>query len=187
LIDYITSLPLVPSHSSLDDGDQAADGEGTDSQGEQAGQVMRHTIDFMIEVDRAWRLVLKGNAYVMEGTGNTGRAVRVDYAGTVGQTERSVLYLLHCPWARANDISIRLRSIVMTGRAKVLAWARSYGSFPGATFGGADTHTPKRAQSAETGDWETEVLGMWNGILDTLSRTDSHEDEDIDILDPDEV
>jgi hypothetical protein len=73
----------------------------------------------------------------------------------------------------------------MTGRAKVLAWARSYGSFPGATFGGDGTHTPKR-EIAETGDWETEVMGMWNGILDTLSRTDSHEDEDVDNLDPDE-
>lgn len=81
------------------------------------------------------------------------------------------------------DCRIRLRSIVMTGRAKILAWARSYGSFPGAALGSNGAQTPTRAVSV-AGDWETEIMGMWNGILDSLSRAEGDEDEDE--LDPEE-
>jgi hypothetical protein len=40
----------------------------------------------------------------------------------------------------------------------------------------------------EVGDWETEVMGMWNGILDMLSRTDGSEEQDeLDTLDLEEL
>jgi hypothetical protein len=72
----------------------------------------------------------------------------------------------------------------MTARAKILAWARSYGSFPGAAIGSNGTQTPTRA-SMQTGDWEMEIMGMWNGILDSLSRAEG-EAEEADELDPEE-
>lgn len=91
MLDYITSLPLLPPNSSTLDSETSDPENGdTVSQEEQAGEVMRTAIDFLNEVDRAWRVVLKGNAWVMDNTTSTGQAVRVDYAGTVGQTERSV-------------------------------------------------------------------------------------------------
>jgi hypothetical protein len=92
MINYITSLPLLPTKD-MDSYqvDNTAQGHVA-GQEEQAGQVMRDTIDFLHEVDRAWRTVLKGNAWVMgPEPGSIGRAVRVSYAGTVGQTERYVL------------------------------------------------------------------------------------------------
>jgi len=78
---------------------------------------------------------------------------------------------------------IRLRSIVMTGRAKILAWARTYGSFPGAALGSNGTQTPTRT-SIQAGDWETEIMGMWNRILDSLSRAEGEEEGDE--LDPED-
>jgi hypothetical protein len=172
MINYITSLPLLSDH------------EGVASREEQAGQVMQDTIDFLNEVDMAWRTVLRGNAWVVDPSNpESGKAVRVNYAGTVGQTERSVLILLKvmCVWA---DIRIRLRSIVMTGRAKILAWARSYGSFPGAALGSNGAQTPTR-NAIPTGDWEMEIMGLWNGILDSLSRAEG-EAEEADERDPED-
>lgn len=76
MINYITSLPLL-SH------------EYAGNHEDQAGQVMQDTIDFLNEVDNAWRTVLKGNAWVVDPSSpESGKAVRVNYAGTVGQTER---------------------------------------------------------------------------------------------------
>lgn len=49
---------------------------------------MRNVIDFLNEVDRAWRVVLKGQAWVMNERSGGGQALRVDYAGVVGQTEK---------------------------------------------------------------------------------------------------
>ena len=72
----------------------------------------------------------------------------------------------------------------MTARAKILAWARSYGSFPGAALGSNGAQTPTRA-SMQTGGWEMEIMGMWNGILDALSRVEG-EQEEADELDPEE-
>jgi len=93
MINYITSLPLVPTRDTSDDESEAQSHAQAAGQEEQAGQVMRDTIDFVNEVDRAWRTVLKGNAWVMGSEpGSNGRAVRVSYAGTVGQTERCVLH-----------------------------------------------------------------------------------------------
>lgn len=51
---------------------------------------MRDVIDFLNEVDRAWRVVLKGQGWVMDERTGVGQAVRVAYAGSVGQTERCV-------------------------------------------------------------------------------------------------
>jgi len=52
---------------------------------------MQDTIDFLNEVDNACRTVLRGNAWVVDPSQpESGKAMRVDYAGTVGQTERSV-------------------------------------------------------------------------------------------------
>jgi len=72
----------------------------------------------------------------------------------------------------------------MTARAKILAWARSYGSFPGAALSSNGAQTPTRA-SMQTGGWEMEIMGMWNGILDALSRVEG-EQEEADELDPEE-
>jgi hypothetical protein len=95
MIDYITSLPLLPPKSFRSDEQSQSEDEDDHStnQEEQAGQVMRDTIDFLNEVDRAWRTVLRGQAWVIDPSksSDSGRAVRVDYAGTVGQTERSFL------------------------------------------------------------------------------------------------
>jgi hypothetical protein len=78
MINYITSLPLLSQ-------------ENDSNQEEQAGQVMQDTIDYLNEVDNAWRTVLRGNAWVVDPSQpESGKAVRVDYAGTVGQTERLV-------------------------------------------------------------------------------------------------
>ena len=93
MINYITSLPLIPTRDTSDDESEAQSHAQAAGQEEQAGQVMRDTIDFLNEVDRAWRTVLKGNAWVMGSEpGSSGKAVRVSYAGTVGQTERYVLH-----------------------------------------------------------------------------------------------
>lgn len=48
---------------------------------------MRQTIDFLGKVDMAWRVVLRGNGWVV-GEDRMGVAVRVPYSGSVGQTER---------------------------------------------------------------------------------------------------
>jgi hypothetical protein len=56
---------------------------------------MQDTIDYLNEVDNAWRTVLRGNAWVVDPSQpESGKAVRVDYAGTVGQTERLVPLIL---------------------------------------------------------------------------------------------
>jgi hypothetical protein len=74
----------------------------------------------------------------------------------------------------------------MTGRAKILAWARSYGSFPGAAIGSNGAQTPTRASmSMQAGDWEMEIMGMWNGILDSLSRAEG-DGEEADEQDPED-
>lgn len=72
---YIASLPLVTPR-------------GDD---EEAGEVMRETIDFLHKVDHGWRVVLRGNGWVVDHDGK-GVAVRVPYSGSVGQTERYVLF-----------------------------------------------------------------------------------------------
>jgi hypothetical protein len=82
MINYITSLPLLSQ-------------ENVSNHEEQAGQVMQDTIDYLNEVDNAWRTVLRGNAWVVDPSQpESGEAVRVDYAGTVGQTERLVTHVL---------------------------------------------------------------------------------------------
>lgn len=68
---YITSLPLVTPR-------------GDD---EEAGEVMLENLDFLQKVDNGWRVVLRGNGWVVDQNGK-GVAVRVPYAGSVGQTER---------------------------------------------------------------------------------------------------
>jgi hypothetical protein len=93
MINYITSLPLLSQEH----------GHGSNHE-EQAGQVMQDTIDFLNEVDSSWRTVLRGNAWVVDSSQpGSGKAVRVDYAGTVGQTERSVC-LLH--WTTEEELII---------------------------------------------------------------------------------
>lgn len=67
----------------------------------------------------------------------------------------------------------------MSGRAKILAWARGYGSFPGSAIGVNGSSTPVHSIT-EVGDWETEVMGMWNGILDVLSGGDPDDIDDED-------
>jgi hypothetical protein len=86
---------------------------------------------------------------------------------------------------------IRLRSIIIAARAKMLAWARTYGQFRGASlpssskngavqnedstsrFGEADEVT---ADVGPGWEWENEILGMWNGILGVLADDEHGED-----------
>ena len=65
-------------------------------------------------------------------------------------------------------VRTRLRSIVVASREKMLAWARMYGDFPGSSLPG-EPDDPLTSTQLSAGDWETEILGMWNGILDVLS------------------
>lgn len=121
----------------------------------------------------------------------------MEFAGEVGLTERCAFHAIctssqvqhtsHHSGERVHDTDcrIRLRSIIISSRAKLLAWARSYGSFPGSIFtANGVTTSPRDTSSAD--QWETEVMGMWNGILDVLSRDtaaggrDADEDEDVD-------
>jgi hypothetical protein len=68
----------------------------------------------------------------------------------------------------------------------MLAWARTYGQFRGASlpsssqnedstsrFGEADEVT---ADVGPGWEWENEILGMWNGILGVLADDEHGED-----------
>ena len=70
---------------------------------------------------------------------------------------------------------IRLKSIILVGREKLLAWARSYGSFRGSRF--PDTGGPADEESDDQDDgegreWEDKILGMWNRTLEMLADHD---------------
>lgn len=39
--------------------------------------------------------------------------------------------------------------------------------------------TPERS-AAQLEDWETEIMGVWNGILDTLSGSGADDDDEDD-------
>ena len=55
---------------------------------------MRALLAFLNEVDRGWIAVLRGDGWSPPSeTGGMGKAVKVDFGGSVGATERSVLLL----------------------------------------------------------------------------------------------
>jgi hypothetical protein len=79
---------------------------------------------------------------------------------------------------------IRLRSIILSARAKMLAWARTYGQFRGSALPGQDgVDTPGEGSVGVAGgegevgpgwEWGHEILGMWNGSLELLSEEFHH-------------
>ena len=72
---------------------------------------------------------------------------------------------------------IRLRSIIIAGREKVLAFARTSGNFGWSSFpeedGEVDCDADHKADA-----WELEeILGMWNGTLEMLADHDFDRDD----------
>ncbi|WVQ73728.1 hypothetical protein IAR50_003308 [Cryptococcus sp. DSM 104548] len=177
---YISALPLIGGSDILrgdDDEDDAVVGEQDEQELEQkqAGRVLRAVLAFLKEVDRGWLAVLDGQAWSPPPSAHTrsdgtstgakdweatvflgGTPVKVSYAGQVDQTERT-----------------RLRSIILTGRSKMLAWARGYGSFPGSSLPGSAA-TPISLEGSDADDedeeWEMDILNMWNGTLEAVSQ-----------------
>ncbi|ODO06200.1 hypothetical protein L198_01432 [Cryptococcus wingfieldii CBS 7118] len=176
---YISALPLIGGSDILSDhkGDEETqEGEQEELEQMQAGRVLRAVLAFLKEVDRGWLAVLNGEAWspppsafarldeadsgeqdweknVLLG----GTPVKVSYAGQVDQTERT-----------------RLRSIILTGRSKMLAWARGYGSFPGSSLPGSAA-TPNSLKGSDAGEeedeeWEADILNMWNGTLEAVAQ-----------------
>ncbi|WVQ78759.1 hypothetical protein IAT38_000850 [Cryptococcus sp. DSM 104549] len=176
---YLSSLPLLPPG--------VARRAETDEQAqEEAGRVLRLVLAFLREVDRGWEAVLGGKGWVPpekavkrengedgeadgeaagedEGVLVGGKPVKVDFGGQVDQTER-----------------IRLRSIILSGREKMLAWAGTYGSFPGSSLPSSTPASEAPIAGSGTSDggasstegWETEILNMWDGALELLSEAD---------------
>ncbi len=94
---YITSLPLVvfPSRATSHHRQWDRNGSGDAVIEEQAGRTMRALLDFLGEVDKGWQAVLRGDGWFPPShTGpRSGKAVKVDYGGSVGGTERYDLLL----------------------------------------------------------------------------------------------
>ncbi|WWC97072.1 hypothetical protein V866_003949 [Kwoniella sp. B9012] len=158
---YITSLPLLScGHRTKDEAQ------------DEASRVIRGVLDLLNEVEKGWLAVLKGDGWIPpHNTGGTkmdvtigGQAVEVDDESKfqVDITEK-----------------IRLKSIILSSRARVLAWARPYGNFD--TAGSAlpnesDGTTPipemqeGNVVTTNSGGWEEEVVAMWAQLLDVLSH-----------------
>lgn len=78
--------------------------------------------------------------------------------------------------AQSDLFRTRLRSMLLAGREKIIAWARSYGDFPSSALPSDDQDTSRGqgrrdtdAQMSVGQDWESEVLGLFNGTLEALS------------------
>ncbi|WVN90470.1 uncharacterized protein L203_105706 [Cryptococcus depauperatus CBS 7841] len=160
---YIAALPLHQN------------GIGQREEGIATRKVLQDVLQFLGEVDRGWMAVLNRMGWtpppsIISATKKAyeegqvlvgGRAIRVEYGGQVDLTER-----------------IRLRSILVSGRSKIEAWARSYGSFPGSSFpASVPTAVPQGSMmdrttgDADLGDsWETEILNIWNQTLEELAE-----------------
>ena len=169
VINYITSLPLIsmpvnPSQPATPDtlsesADDSREFED-DAVQKEAASTMRKLLNFLDEVDRGWQAVLRGDAWIAGSkSGSSGHSVPVSFGSQVGATER-----------------IRLRSIIMASRSKLLAWARIYGDFSGWSYpdgnGSQDTAGASIVDAADGMDWEQEVVGLWNGTLERLSTLD---------------
>ena len=75
---------------------------------------------------------------------------------------------------------IRLRSIIITGREKILAWARTYGNCGGTTFPGGDGESNGNGDAEDGGagwEWEDEIMGLLNGTLGALAELDYGRDD----------
>ena len=176
-ITYLTSVPLVDvDQFPMSAPSPTPDFPASESDGPDASRAMRTLLEFLKTVERGWQAVLRGDAWVSspESSDHDGswKSVKVDFAGQVGTTERSVQQL--CKTRTGLNLRrIRLKSIIIAGREKILAWARSYGHFTGSRF-------PEMCRDDDEVDeagWEAEVLGMWNGTLDMLaSGEDQGED-----------
>ncbi|ODO09391.1 hypothetical protein I350_02991 [Cryptococcus amylolentus CBS 6273] len=176
---YISALPLIGGSDILSDdkdGEEAQEGDQEELEQKHAGRVLRAVLAFLKEVDKGWLAVLNGeawspppSAFARSDEADSGEQdweknvllggtpVKVSYAGQVDQTERT-----------------RLRSIILTGRSKMLAWARGYGSFPGSSLPGSAA-TPislggSGAGEKEDEEWETDILNMWNGTLEAVAQ-----------------
>lgn len=87
---YITSLPLltIPSHTTSTGDPDLHDVKSFDVE-QQTARTMRALLDFPNLVDKGWQAVLRGDGWLPPSKpGGRGKAVRVDYSGSVGVTER---------------------------------------------------------------------------------------------------
>ncbi|KAK6907230.1 hypothetical protein I203_101220 [Kwoniella mangroviensis CBS 8507] len=158
---YITSLPLLSSGHRTKDEAQ-----------DEASCVIRDVLDLLKELEKGWLAVLKGDGWIPpHSTGGTqmdvtigGKAVKVDdeSKSQVAITEK-----------------IRLKSIILSSRARVLAWARPYGNFDksgSALPNESDGTTPIPEMQEDvvvatnSGGWEEEILSMWDQLQDVLSH-----------------
>lgn len=176
---YITQLPLVDARDPLADDADLDDGAsavsvGTSGTMREAETTLRRLLHFLREVDCGWVAVLSGEAWVVEH--GRGRAVKVGFGGQVGATER--LVTSDKPVTGLNRLhSIRLRSIMISARQRLVAWARQYGDFKGETLNAEHDIAAKESQdrpaaAASDWDWEMEIRRMWNGTAELLTDLD---------------
>ena len=167
IMGYITSLALIDlsrpgrrKHDKIANGNPDDDEQDADWEEKQAGVVMTQLLHFLDSVDLGWRAALRGDGWIVEN--GKGNSVPVAFGARVGATER-----------------IRLKNIVISGREKLLAWARTYGDFSAkaiADLAESDA-TGEVVSGKEVGlEWEVEVVRMWNGTLEALA--------DLDFADP---
>ncbi|KAK4686886.1 hypothetical protein P7C73_g3233, partial [Tremellales sp. Uapishka_1] len=119
-----------------------------------APETLVRLLRFIQRIDEGGQVVLRGQAWVPKLGG-----VKVDFAGQVDQTER-----------------IRLRSMILSSREKMIAWARVYGHFKGDKLPGLSEAESDAESLHEQGEWETQIVGMWNGTLELLSGFDLERD-----------
>ncbi|WRT65591.1 uncharacterized protein IL334_002536 [Kwoniella shivajii] len=151
---YITSLTLLSSgHRTKSDAEREAEGS------------IREVLDILREVENGWKAVLNGQAWLPPrssgGRKLGGRGVKVDFGGQVDTTER-----------------IRLKSIIISSRSRLIAWSRTYGNFEGSSIRVEQNEASianefvatKALEGVRKGGWEEEMTLMWNDLLDILSR-----------------
>ncbi|WVQ64797.1 uncharacterized protein L199_002966 [Kwoniella botswanensis] len=159
---YITSLPLLCSRHRTKDEAQ-----------DEASRVIRDVLELLKEVEKGWLAVLKSDGWIPpHNTGGTNMDVMIG-GQAVKLVDEGISQV---------DITekIRLRSIILSSRARVLAWARPYGSFdwagsalPSESDTSTSTSGPSREEivvATRSGGWEEEVLSMWKHLLDVLSH-----------------
>ncbi|WVW80028.1 hypothetical protein I302_102001 [Kwoniella bestiolae CBS 10118] len=159
---YITALPLLST------------GHRTQQEAqEEAASVIEGVLGLLKEVENGWLAVLRSDGWIpprtqLDEKGDSegarshlifgGKSVEVEFGGQVDITEK-----------------IRLKSIVMSSRSRLLAWSRPYGNFdcPGSSLPDEETEPQSDTNTVvatHSGGWEEEVLLMWNNLLEVLSN-----------------
>ncbi|WWC87763.1 uncharacterized protein L201_002655 [Kwoniella dendrophila CBS 6074] len=176
---YMTSLPLLSAGHRTNNNVQ-----------KEAVRVIESVLKILKEVESGWLAVLDGEGWIppridhrdrtsdnsstkedtsdcLDGLIIGGKSLKVEFGDQVDVTEK-----------------IRLKSIILSSKSRLLAWSRTYGNFDdvGSSLPGSSvpiTHESKphedsyqrgkRSTSKEAG-WEEEVLTMWNKLLDHLAQ-----------------